>query len=1517
MSKFTNTINKGRMLIVIFIAVFVASAVVGTFKVPVVHASGGITSVQSDFINMGTSGYIFLPSAPSSGDVIVATIGFHTYGTTTVSSISGTGVTWYIAVQTTVSNGANSYTSCIAYGIVGSGAGTVVGTVTFSDTNWYAGRIDDTEYSGLSTTPLDVYSSNSGSSVTADTGTTSVTTASQELWVGNIVVGNYALSSLTPTNGFTLIGGVITASTVCSAYLYKIVSSTGAANSELTISSQPWAGTIATFEAAVQTVSVTFTSNPAGSGFITVNGATETTPYTISAAVGAQYTIAAYSPANAVSGQSQYVFSSWSDSGAQSHTYTVPSGGGTVTAYFTEQFYLTVSGGYSTTGQGWINSGGTATASSSWVWNTVSGQSRTAITNWQLDGVNQNPTRSNTGTLTTSSITMSTYHTVNFVSATQYYLTVSGGNSVTYGTASPTADNWYDSGTSMSVSSSWVWNTVSSQSRTALTNWQLDGTNQNPTRADTGTLTTSSISMSTYHTVNFVSTTQYFLTVSGGNSVSFGTASPTSDQWYDSGTSTTVTSSWVWGTVSGQSRTAINNYAIDGSNQNPTRQGSGVLITSSVTMSTYHTVSFSSVLQFYLTVNGGNSISFGTASPTGDQWYDSGGSTTVSSNGIYSRSGGTGTRVSSWALDSGSNNNVATAGTVTTSSVSMSTYHTITFNTVTQYQVTLDSGATSALNTITNPTISGDSGWYDSGTSVTLVLNGVYGRSGGSGTRISGYKINAGSNNPETTVGSFAVLNAVSISSVEAVTTTTVTQYQVTLDSTSASALNSITSPTVSGDNYWYDSGTSISITLNGIYGRGSSQGTRITGYAINGGANNPEATTGTFNAFSGPMSGPEAVTTTTVTQYLLSVSGGNSITYGTASSISGDTGWYDSGSSTTVSSNWVWNIITGQSRDAINNYSVNGVNQNPTRQYTGTLTTGSLLMTTNQTVVFAATVQYYFSVISSNGAPTGAGWYDTGSSVTSTITTPVAGAGVQYVTEGWTGTGSLASGGSQGSSTTGSFTLTAPSSCVWNWLTQYRITPSSDSHSTISPSAALWVNSGGSQQFSFSPQAGYYISQVMVNGSSVSTSSPYTFSNVQANYVISVASNAYASLNLQTLDEQGNVLSGTTIYLNGTAYQTVNGQLQLTNLFPGTDFQGSVTWQGVDVNASFCFVINQNTAVSLTCTAYPFTLNSVLYELATDRAVISDTWDGTHFTIFFGASPTSNRLVFDSSQVPTYITGFSYDLSSDWNSNTDVFTCTLSNSTSQATINFDSWGSGFYLQEADTPISSASWTGLTFTIQLETNGTGTLIIHCSTRGVPTTVSGMVAVYDSTTTYLTGTYTDTDQIIIDWTQTSPTSGGSGGGSGSSSTIEVAISQASFGTITLGTNQTIDVSFTFAGTSLTVTGVQVTGNEAQYIKADTTFPKTYFGGSGTITLELDLPGSAAAGTYTCTLTVTGTDAFGTTHTASSSVTYTAQTEATGPTIQLPNNSMIMFGVTIGVISVVIVGSLAVLTRRKSR
>lgn len=316
---------------------------------------------------------------------------------------------------------------------------------------------------------------------------------------------------------------------------------------------QPGNGAWTAEELCKPAVSITVTSSSTGSGFVTVDGAAVTTPHTYSWILGDYHLLWANSSNNIVSGQSQYVYSNWSDSGVQTHWIIVPSSSTTFTANFQLQYYLTVTGGDSTSGQGWYNSGVSATASSSWVWNIVSGQSRTALTNWQLDGANQTPSRQNGGTLTTSLITMNTYHTANFVSATQYFLTVSGGNSVSYGTSSPTADNWYDNGTSTIVSSDWVWGTVSGQNRTVLTDWQLDAVNENATRQNSGTLTTSSVSMNTYHTVTFVPTTQYYNTL--GTAVSGATVSQSgsqlSDNWYDSGTNTTVsaTSPYTNGTT--------------------------------------------------------------------------------------------------------------------------------------------------------------------------------------------------------------------------------------------------------------------------------------------------------------------------------------------------------------------------------------------------------------------------------------------------------------------------------------------------------------------------------------------------------------------------------------------------------------------------------------------------------------------------------------------------------------------------------------------------------------------------------------------------------------------------------------------------------------------------------------------------------------------------------------------------------------------------------------------------------
>lgn len=134
------------------------------------------------------------------------------------------------------------------------------------------------------------------------------------------------------------------------------------------------------------------------------------------------------------------------------------------------------------------------------------------------------------------------------------------------------------------------------------------------------------------------------------------------------------------------------------------------------------TISLGFDTQAQLTVTGGSSLSYTKTSETLDGWYKTPDTLTVSSAGIWGRSSGTGYRITSWQIDSGTPNVIATASTVTTSVISMTGSHTVTFTQATQYQLTLSvspSGSGTATTT-TGPSITGDTGWYDSATSITL-----------------------------------------------------------------------------------------------------------------------------------------------------------------------------------------------------------------------------------------------------------------------------------------------------------------------------------------------------------------------------------------------------------------------------------------------------------------------------------------------------------------------------------------------------------------------------------------------------------------------------------------------------------------------------------------------------------------------------------------------------------------------------------------------------------------------------
>ena len=139
---------------------------------------------------------------------------------------------------------------------------------------------------------------------------------------------------------------------------------------------------------------------------------------------------------------------------------------------------------------------------------------------------------------------------------------------------------------------------------------------------------------------------------------------------------------------------------------------------------------------------------------------------------------------------------------------------------------------------------------------------------------------------------------------------------------------------------------------------------------------------------------------------------------------------------------------------------------------------------------------QYYLTVSSAYGAPTGQAWYDAGATASSSVTSPVSGGpGTRYVATGFTGTGSAPS---SGSGLTVSFTINQPSSVTWNWVTQYELTVSVSPPWAGSVSVSTgFVDYSAPVSIKATPRAGYLFGGWVTTGVSCaggSSSNPCTF---------------------------------------------------------------------------------------------------------------------------------------------------------------------------------------------------------------------------------------------------------------------------------------------------------------------------------------------------------------------------------------------------------------------------------------
>ena len=533
-----------------------------------------------------------------------------------------------------------------------------------------------------------------------------------------------------------------------------------------------------------------------------------------------------------------------------------------------------------------------------------------------------------------------------------------------------------------------------------VVSYQIDSGGVVALSKPTGTITIP-ISMEGPQTIDFSSVTQFEVALDAGASGALYSITPPTipgdDYWYDTGSAVQVVLAGTWGRADGVGY-RLTSVSVSDLPTIEVDTGGTVQVFSTSALQATVAITTTSATQYEVVLNGPAMAAFSSISPPSSfpndtLWYDSGSPpVTVVLSGVYSRSDGTGMRTTSWELGSGPVERVAQTGPISIVTKAMTAPQFVNATSVTQYQVTYDKGASSALVSITGPSIPLDTGWYDASSPVGLVLKGAWDRSSGTGERLSGYSLNGGAEVPVASSGQVEVLNLMAISSPEAVTTTVVTQYEVTLDSGATAALSSITPTPVPKDSYWYDSGTPVTVTLEGVWGRTATTGTRLLSYSVNLGASSPVRSASPVQVLSlAAISAPESVTTDTVVQYHLT-STPLAWVSATNSTLPGDApGWFDAGTKVSAVFDSVWNQTSSGSRESVVSYALNGGSKaDVTRSGNGTFAI-AVTMTEAQDIVLSSVTQYLLTIVgpphvtTSPPSPTGDSYFDAGSKVTVT----------------------------------------------------------------------------------------------------------------------------------------------------------------------------------------------------------------------------------------------------------------------------------------------------------------------------------------------------------------------------------------------------------------------------------------------------------------------------------------------------------------------------------------------------
>ncbi len=319
------------------------------------------------------------------------------------------------------------------------------------------------------------------------------------------------------------------------------------------------------------------------------------------------------------------------------------------------------------------------------------------------------------------------------------------------------------------------------------------------------------------------------------------------------------------------------------------------------------------------------------------------------------------------------------------------------------------------------------SGWYDSASLITESVTSP--TSYGSGVQRICTGWTGTGDVPSSGTGTSIVFT---LNDASTITWNWKTQYYLTVTSSNGSP-----SP-LSG---WFDSGSSITESINSPIAVGTGTQYACTGWSGTGDAPSSGSTTSTTFT----VNSPSGITWNWKTQYQLVLS----TNFGTTSP--SGTSWFPAGSNVMISASPP-STVSGE------RYVLNGWTGSGTGSFTGSTASPTITMNGPINEIASLTHQYSLTVSSSQGTPApNSEWVNIGTQINETLLgSPSAGStGTQYVCTGWSGTGSVPA---SGSTVSVSFTINVPSSITWNWKTQYQLTVSS-AHS--SATGGGWYDSG------------------------------------------------------------------------------------------------------------------------------------------------------------------------------------------------------------------------------------------------------------------------------------------------------------------------------------------------------------------------------------------------------------------------------------------------------------------------